>query len=142
MWRHPSKGGLRIETTCYKDGGGVEKSWNSCDVIYGWPPKYNTTTDGSKKLGSFAIKKYIEWLHSPEYEDLEDSCSLKVKGMWTFIIFICGIWGCTVCTDPPNTSSSPFSRNTIMFLKKTHKINIESSRIINYQHNISSMPHF
>ena len=24
-------------TTCDKDGGGVKKSWNSYDVIYGWP---------------------------------------------------------------------------------------------------------
>ena len=24
-------------TTCDKDGGGVKKSWNSFDVIYGWP---------------------------------------------------------------------------------------------------------
>ena len=24
-------------TTCDKDGGGVKKSWKSCDVIYGWP---------------------------------------------------------------------------------------------------------
>ena len=23
-------------TTCDKDGGGVKKSWNLCDVIYGW----------------------------------------------------------------------------------------------------------
>ena len=24
-------------TTCEKHGGWVKKSWNSCDVIYGWP---------------------------------------------------------------------------------------------------------
>ena len=30
-------GGLRNVTTCDMDGGGVNKSWNSCDVIYAWP---------------------------------------------------------------------------------------------------------
>ena len=28
---------LENVTTCDKDGGGVKKSWNSCEVIYGWP---------------------------------------------------------------------------------------------------------
>ena len=32
MWR----GGLKNVTTCDKDGGGVKKSWDSCDVIYVW----------------------------------------------------------------------------------------------------------
>ena len=30
-------GDLRNVTTCDKDEGGVKKSWNSCDLIYGWP---------------------------------------------------------------------------------------------------------
>ena len=38
MWRHTKVGGdLRNVTTCDKEGGGVKKSLNSCDVIYGWP---------------------------------------------------------------------------------------------------------
>ena len=39
MWRHTrvEGGGFKNVTTCNKDGGGVKKSWNSCDVIYGWP---------------------------------------------------------------------------------------------------------
>ena len=24
-----------------QDGGGIKKSWNSCDVIYGWPLSEN-----------------------------------------------------------------------------------------------------
>ena len=31
------RGDLRNVTTSGKDGGGVKKSLNSCDVIYGWP---------------------------------------------------------------------------------------------------------
>ena len=30
-------GGPRNVTTCEKDGGGIKKLCNSCDVIYGWP---------------------------------------------------------------------------------------------------------
>ena len=26
--------------TCDKDEGGVKQSWNSCDVIYGWPQRW------------------------------------------------------------------------------------------------------
>ena len=37
MWRYTRWGGLRNVTTFDKDGRGVRKSWNSCDVIYGWP---------------------------------------------------------------------------------------------------------
>ena len=34
-------GGLRNVTTSEKGGGGVKKSWNSCDVIYGRPQSIN-----------------------------------------------------------------------------------------------------
>ena len=35
------RGGLRNVTTCDKDRGEVNKSLNSCDVIYGWPHSAN-----------------------------------------------------------------------------------------------------
>ena len=38
IWCHTRLGGgLRNVTICDKDGGGVKKSWNLCDLIYGWP---------------------------------------------------------------------------------------------------------
>ena len=43
MGRHTGLGGgLRNVTTYDKDGRGIRKSWNSCDVIYGWPLSINT----------------------------------------------------------------------------------------------------
>jgi hypothetical protein len=55
---------------------------------------------------------------SPEYVDLDVSRSLKVKGMWTFIMFIWGILGDTWCKELGNTKSSPWTRSTIMFLEQ------------------------
>ena len=37
-------------TTCDKDGGGVKKSLNSCDIIYGWPLRMNIEMKGEKKI--------------------------------------------------------------------------------------------
>ena len=47
------KGGLIIVTNCDKDGGGVKKSWNSCDVIYGWPLISNYFMTSSSHSPSF-----------------------------------------------------------------------------------------
>ncbi|KAF7280735.1 hypothetical protein GWI33_005590 [Rhynchophorus ferrugineus] len=44
----------------------------------------------------------------PEYDDLDISSSLNVKGMWTFIMFIWGMRGCMGWwSDVGNTNSSP-----------------------------------
>ena len=48
-------------TTCDKDGGGLKKLWNSCDVIYGWPQDakdlYNKNVI---KNGVYLTSNYIE----------------------------------------------------------------------------------
>jgi hypothetical protein len=68
---------------------------------------------------------------SPEYVDLDVSRSLKVKGMWTFIMFIWGILGDTWCKELGNTKSSPWTRSTIMFLVM--------NRIIAQKHNSTAI---
>lgn len=61
---------------------------------------------------------------SPEYVDLDVSRSLKVKGMWTFIMFIWGILGDTWCKELGNTKSSPWTRSTIMFLEQKRRFDL------------------
>ena len=49
-------GDLRNVTTCDK-GGGVKKSWNSCDVIYGWPLIY--ILNGPNEMINWILIKQI-----------------------------------------------------------------------------------
>ena len=69
------------------------------------------------------LDNLVVWLqYSQEYDDFDDSTSLNVKGMCTFIIFTWGILGATGWTVLPNIMSSPWTRNTIIFLIKHAKL--------------------
>ena len=80
------KGGLRNVTTCDKDGRGVKKSWNSCDVIYGWPLKVNGNTQLCLKLCKYTFWDLIGVQDSKHVARRSYAIYMEgVMRMWTLL---------------------------------------------------------
>ena len=133
--RNISKAGLRSSGMLYYVTSQKSEALNST-IAEAWKSHISKKIhDNAQTGGSIKKKKVNLWKQrdgctsikgskshdSPEWDERQESCSLKVKGMCTFIIFICGICGCTGWTAPPNTSSSPCRRNTIIFLQQNDR---------------------